>query len=221
MDIFELILYVIVGAVGLFYLLWGLWVYKTYRRRKYKKFTIHVVALIGTLFWLTWSTRVFPGSEMYYSAERNERLTGESFYTSEFYSYESSRAFNGDGFSVYFDEMNEEVATLFLHPSKSFFSDYPIKPEHRENWEQEKWMETPIKNEHKMHLDFALSGFPYRLEDNPELFERKEIILEILKEEGAFYSFNYYLHNSSLVGNIDLFILSPKKKLIISINHNT
>lgn len=222
MDPFELIGYLIIGFIGMLFVLWAYWSWKTYKKKKNGLLTFQLIVFFGTLFWITWSMRIFPGSQAFYDRQYNKELTGKAFSTYLTFSHESPRAFNGDGYSIWVYEFDQETAQLFSPPDNEFFSNFPIRPDYRSHWQQKKWDKTPLNQDEQKFLDFALSEFtPDDTDKAKKIQDTFDYIEKIMNEPGHYYAYNYYMHSNDYIGDIDFFIISPTDKKLIVINHNT
>ncbi len=188
------------------------------RPRLYKLFgLLLILILVPGFFW-----QILPGSDFFWGPiekvhekNYNEELTGFEFHDGELlYEYVTERAFNGDGYSIWIYEIDEETARYFKNPNPDFFTKYP-NPEFRSDWETEYWKKTPFDTNEQKFLDFAhssLDEMDFELED-------------LLNESGNYYAYKYYIQNfsegRSYVANIDFYIICPDRKLIVKINHNT
>jgi hypothetical protein len=161
--------------------------------------------------------KLLPGSNLvWYPIEKaqerryNIELTGFEFNDGELiYEYETQRAFNGDGYSIWIYKIDDQTAEYFKQPKEEFFTKHP-RTGLRSHWEPEFWKKTPFDKQEQKFLDFAdssLDDLDFELED-------------LLYEKGNYYAYEYYMHSFG-VGNIDFYILCPKRKLIVKINHNT
>lgn len=191
-------------------------------RKKNKK---HVIVLSSVLLALIlipgYFLRILPGSnflwkpyDRYQERQHNFQLTGFEFNEGiSIYKYETERAFNGDGYSIWINKINDETVEYFKNPSTDFFKQYPSKSI-RSDWQHEVWKRTPFNKEEKKFLDFAhhsLTELEFELED-------------LLNENGNYYSYQYKMlepsDGKSMVWNIDFQIICPKRKMIVTINHN-
>ena len=161
--------------------------------------------------------KIFPGSNLFWNPiekaeERNYNveLTGFEFNDGELiYEYETERAFNGDGYSIWIYKIDDQTAEYFKNPKAEFFTKYP-SAELRSHWETELWKKTPFDKQEKKFLNFAHSNL-----------EELEFELEdLLYEKGNYYAYKYYMHSYG-IGNIDFYIICPNRKLIVQINNNT
>ncbi|TGK82090.1 hypothetical protein EHQ24_12520 [Leptospira noumeaensis] len=149
-------------------------------------------------------------------------LTGLKFNTKEVFAYHSERAWNGDGYSIQIFEISEETAQYFLTPKKDFFNEFPLLPEYQNHWTKVNWKKTPIQKNELLYLKFALDG-SYNIEAtiNRKTEIPSKLVTSILNESNNYYAYFYNSHGDGWVGDIDLFIISPKRKMLIMINHNT
>ncbi len=200
----------------------GYKIYKAFRKndklKLYKLTTFLIILiLVPGFFW-----KILPGSDFFWGPvekvqERNynEELTGFKFNDGEkIYEYETERAFNGDGYSIWVYKIDNSTANYFKKPNREFFIKYP-KTELRNHWKSELWKKTPFDKKEQKFLDFAhteLDKLDFELED-------------LLSEEGNYYSYEYLTHDFNngtiFIGNIDFYIICPERKIIVKINHNT
>lgn len=201
---------------------WIMWMRRNFKRGRKVLFFAQLAASIILFVWVTWITEIFPGSSTYYANKQIRELTGYYLDLTEHFTYESPRAFNGDGYSILVYELTEEDANNFLHPQPDFFKDYPSKSEFRDHWDQQKWKKGPILETERKYLDFALNEVPsINQEDYSNLSVQFDHIRSIMSSNNCVYAFNYLSHSDSYIGNIDFFIISPEQKKLIIINHNT
>lgn len=217
-----LIILILVLLVLSPYFIIGYETFKAFRRKEkgkaYKLLILLLVLILVPGFYL----RILPGSHFFWkpiekAEERNYNLelTGFEFNNEDLiYKYESERFFNGDGYSICIYKIDDATAKYFKMPNDEFFIKYP-KTSLRNHWKSVFWKSTPFNPNEQKFLDFAhspLKELDYELED-------------LLNEEGNYYGYQYYLHNynkdKSTIGNIDFYIISPSRKLIVKINHNT
>ena len=212
-----LLLMLLTFIIVLTYPIWALKMYRALRSKnkpKFYKFSVILIVLIliPGFYW-----KLLPGSNLFWnpiekSEERNYNveLTGFEFNDGELiYEYETERAFNGDGYSIWIYKIDDQTAKYFENPKAEFFTKYP-SAELRSHWETEYWKKTPFDKQEKKFLDFAystLDELEFELED-------------LLYEKGNYYAYKYYMHRYG-IGNIDFYIICPNRKLIVQINHNT
>ena len=207
--IFKLIILVI-------FFLWGKRIWKNRNERTRFKLILNVTLFSIMFIYLTYQTRMLPGSQAisdrFYVAE----LTGNQFWVTASFQNNSERAFNGDGYSIYIYEISDDVANSFLTPTSGFFTEFPKSD--RNSWTKVTWSKSPIKeSEHKI-LDFAIWTRSTLAESN-KLKETK-LIRRILAEKGNYYAYAVSIQSYG-VSDVDFYILSPKEKKLICINKNT
>ena len=176
-----------------------------------------ILILLPGFFW-----RILPGSDFLWRPiekiqenKYHKELTGFEFHNGPLiYEYETRRDFNGDGYSIWIYELEEDASKYFKNPNTDFFVKYP-KTNLRNDWQVEFWKKTPFQKNEQKFIDFAhspLNTLEFELED-------------LLNEEGNYYGYEYYMHDfgdkTIFVGNIDFYIICPDRKLIVKINHNT
>ena len=133
--------------------------------------------------------------------------------------YHSTRAFNGDGFSIRTYRLSDSVRKRFESPDKSLLTQFPKRPSYRDDWDTEHWREAPFEPEHEDYLSFAL-GY-YGGENISVLSQHmNDEIRSALKRKGTFYSFFKKDHGNH-PGNIDMFIVDLAGGRIYEINNNT
>jgi hypothetical protein len=187
-----------------------------------KLFYFQIIVLTLVLFYITWIFRIFPGSTIYYERKYNKALTGLSFTAKEVYVHNSERYFNGDGYSMTVFELDETIANKFTNPTSDFFTDYPIKDNDRKDWLAVQWKKSPINDNEKLFLDFAFGEFiPKDKIEAKQLQDQFDYIDKIMHSKECYYAYNYKMHGEEIVGDIDFFIIVPKDKKLIIINHNT
>ncbi len=200
----------------------GFKVIKAFREKDKRKLhrnsaLLLILFLVSGFYW-----RLLPGSDFVWIPIEKIREKNYNFETTGYkfnkgksiYISESVRAFNGDGYSIWIYEIDNSTASYFKNPNDAFFSKHP-RTELRSHWESEFWKKTPFDQAEQMFLDFAYSSL-----DDLE-FE----LDDILNEEGNYYGYEYFMHDfndsTAYVGDIDFYVICPKRKIIVIINHNT
>lgn len=151
-----------------------------------------------------------------------ERVTGYKMNPDEEYVYETMRSIHGDGYSIWVNKISDKDALYFENPTHLFFTKYPIKSDAREHWEQHKWKKGPMDSNEIEYLNFALDEeLPIEKEYSKNLRAWFSLIRESMKSSDCLYSYNYLKHDENYIGNIDFYIILPKLRLLITINHNT
>lgn len=138
-------------------------------------------------------------------------LTGKSFILGEpIFEWHSDRAFNGDGHSIEVFELSPKQIDYFQNPVSDFYTKFPLD-KLRKGWITKKWRKTPLNKEDETAYNFAV---PYEISSHFNLNE-------IINENNNFYAYQCKMHTEEIIGNIDFYIISPERKLIVLINHNT
>lgn len=178
--------------------------------------------LIGLFVFSGLVFEILPGSKLLWwpieaieSKSYTKNLMGISFILPQpIYELNSERHFNGDGssFSVY--KLDEKIIEELINPDSTFFNQYP-KRGIRDDWELKEWNRTPLKTDDKDAFHFA-SYAENKSEYNLE---------ELLNEKGNYYAFKYYKHlfssGSDQILNVDFYLISPKRNILICVNVNT
>lgn len=131
----------------------------------------------------------------------------------ELYVYDSSRSLQGDGYSVVFYKASDEFTDYVISNLGIIKEEYPDKPYFREEWDLYKWQNTPITVNKEELISFATSSG----DKSENGLKSKRYIKMLLEEEGNIYA---YLSKSSF-SDLDLFIFSPSRGILVMVNHNT
>ena len=177
--------------------------------------------LLGLLFLFIFSGfffKMLPGSKTIWSPivsiqdkAYTKRITGIPFKLNDpLKKLDAEPSFNGDGFSYYIYALPEEDANYFKEPDSSFYLQFP-KDESRTDWKTNRWTSTPLLSKDMLALNFI----------NSDPNSRPLNISKILTEKGNYYAYHIRYHEKDSVGDIDFFVISPKRKVIIIINHYT
>jgi len=218
MDAFTFIAYGFVAAYygALALICWCIW-----RRAKKRKWGGSICLSLVLLFLvvfpgLTWG--ILPGSSVYQDLIRTRGLTGKSFLLGEVkLSEHSERFFNGDGSSIVVYSISDKAASWLTAPSPRFFERFPARPGYRSGWETTRWRKTPSQPMDKVFIQFV--GIDTETK-HYDLNNPRHVAARLLTEEGNFYSYFYYMHGD-YPGNVDVFIISPKERLLVIANLNT
>lgn len=169
--------------------------------------------------------QVLPGSNIVWwpintirDLSDTKTILGKSIYLgSAQNSFNTPPTFNGDGYSYYEYKLSERQTHHFNSPPQEFFNRYP-KLGIREDWKITHWTKSPLEEKDEPAFQFA------RSRGN---IEGNEKIVKLLNEPGNYYSYRFYNNNqdysngSMYISNVDFYIISPKERLLIIINHNT
>jgi len=153
-----------------------------------------------------WELRLIPLAINFDFRDRTLELTGKRFWCWNNYRYDEI-GIRGEGFTFEIYQLNNEMAVYFANPEKDFFTSYPAK-----RFNATKWRKTPVEETDVVEFMTPIYG-TWRQSLQVEIQEQQKLVKEISSEEGSYYS----IRNSH---GTDLYLISPKKKVIIYINHN-
>lgn len=193
-------------------LFWTVRLVKLYRRGKSKRTLFVIEGLVfSTIIGVAlWNLGVFPMSKQLYIKKVSEEITGNSFWSSKEFSFDEI-SIRGEGYSIDVYKFNDEVADYFKSPDQDFFESYPQELKYRNTWKREKWKRTPVTEIDQVHLTTAT---PTYANWNQNKMERMNSVRNLANNSGGFYAFN------TKNGDVDFFIIAPKEKLFVMINHN-
>jgi hypothetical protein len=200
--LFYFFLFILGLVIGL--TIWSVRLYKLYKAGKRKSFTIQICILTALIVFATWELQIFPLSENFYIKEQTTKLTGKSFWSWKEFSYDEL-GIRGEGYTLYIYKFSQETADYFSNPNSLFFSTFPRKTE-----SDIKWTKTPVKKEDLKILEFVT---PIYIGWKSEIIARQDFIKKIATRKGAYYAYKDG-------GGTDFFIISPKDRLVILINHD-
>ncbi|WP_339710292.1 hypothetical protein [uncultured Kriegella sp.] len=202
--IFYLIIFLILITILIGTSVWIYRLFKLYKRGKTTSFWIQTSILGIILIFITWNLGIFPLSKNFQIKERTELLTGQTFWSWKEFDYEEIGV-RGEGYTLDIYKFNEEYAQYFKNPDSTFFENYPP-----ENMSEIKWTPTPIKDNEIDILEFAT---PIYGGWKGEIVTKQDFIRNVAKNKGAYYAYRKG-------GGTDFFLISPKDRLVILINHN-
>lgn len=131
------------------------------------------------------------------------------------FEYHSSRAFNGDGYSLQVYKLGASIRDRFIVADAYLFEHFPKRSKNRDHWDTVSWREAPCDPDFDVYISFALSGG-----NGSGLAEHFDDIRAALKRRGTFYSF-FKFDPSTYPMNIDLFIVDLRRGRVYEINCNT
>lgn len=131
-------------------------------------------------------------------------MTGKLFWSWKEFNYDELGV-RGEGYTLYIYKFDKETAEYFENPDSAFFRNFPPA-----NYSQIRWTPTPVKSGDMEILDFVT---PVYAGWKGEIVTRQDFIKNIATQQGSYYA---YRHS----GSTDFFIISPKERLVILINHN-
>ncbi len=137
---------------------------------------------------------------------KTKDLTGKQFWSWNDYRYDEMGV-RGEGFTFEIYKLNDETAKYFINPDKDFFEQFPS-----DKFETTKWKETPILD--TLLLDFVTPLYgTWSQSLQKKITEKQMIVRQVAKDGGSYYAVRES-HGT------DLYLISPKRKIIIYINHN-
>lgn len=197
-------LFLLVVVVGLIF--WLVKIFKFYRQKRTKVALINSVIFGLLVLMVCWELRLIPLSSDWDFRNKTKDLTGKQFWAWNDYRYDEI-GIRREGFTFEIYKLDDEIAQYFKGPNKDFFERFPL-----EQFETTKWRETPI-------LDSGLVDFITPIYGNwskrlqKEIEEKQLIVRQVANESGSYYA----VRKSQ---GTDLYMISPKRKILIYINHN-
>lgn len=190
---------------------YGIWVWITAYRGKWKlvAFQLAYPAVFLAMAW--------PLSNYLDSVYEAEYL--RAVYDTEVtlgkpvYKYDTGRAFNGDGYTIYVYELPPEIRKRFTAVDRRLLTQFPQVPESRLDWSVQYWTPSPFDARFNEYLDFALSSYDLSVKSNLKPYF--EAIRKALAGEDAYYAF--FARN----GDIDFFVVALAEGRLYEIYHNT
>ena len=188
------------------FILCSIWLVFLYRKgaSKRKSFKIQFSILMVLSIAAIWYLRIFPFAHNIEIMNLSESLTGKRFWSWKNFKYYDGSV-RGEGYYLDINKYNERTAAYFEAPDSSFFKDYPP-----ESSSLTRWRPTPISENEVEMLEFAT---PTYAGWKGKIVESQSFIRTIAISPGAYYS---YRHENST----ELYIISPKERVIILIYHN-
>lgn len=209
MDIILLLLIVLI-LVSVLFLYWIYRIIRMYISGRYKAGLIHTFVLIVLGFGILWELRIIPLSVTNDFKNRTEALTGKQFWSQKEYRLEDISV-RGEGYTFEIYRINPEMTRYFENPPKSFFENYPTK-----NYSLTKWQKTPIQQNEIEKLEFLTPVYMnWSKKQRTEIAEKHALVKEIANREGS-----YYVLDTIIGKDATLYLIAPKERLIIWINHN-
>jgi len=171
------------------------------------------------LVWLGLTVGVLPGSGMLKDLKFSIGNTGRAFLLgTPSMQYHSERGLNGDGYSISVYELSDRTAAYFESPDEEFFETSLSMSWRRSGWTPSKWRETPARpNPHYLNIRTLVTP-------RDAGYELSELFHEIWEQPGNYYAYRANLferEEGTHIGDIDLYLISPDKKVFIKINSNT
>lgn len=198
-----LLLFLLVIAAFIF---WLAKIYRFYRQKRTKIAAVNSIIFGLLILYISWELRIIPLSADWDFRNKTKELTGKQFWSWNDYRYDEI-GIRGEGFTFEIYKLNDEVANYFENPDKAFFEQFPSK-----TFETTKWRETPIVDSELVNFVTPMYGnWSYSL--RKEILEKQLIVKQVANDKGSYYA----VRRS---GGTDLYLISPKRKIIVYINHN-
>ena len=199
-----ILLLLLLLLIGLIF--WIVKILKFYRLKRTKLANINSIILGLLILFTLWELRIIPLSADLDFRNQTKELTGRQFWCWNDYRYEEGGV-RGEGFTFDIYKLNDEMAEYFSNPDKDFFQSYPDK-----KFETTKWRETPILDtEFVKYVTPIYGNWSQSLQK--EIETKQTIVKQIASEKGSYFAIRQ-THGT------DLYLISPKRKIIIYINHN-
>jgi hypothetical protein len=203
---FFLIIFLLVILVLFGLIFWIIKIFKFYRQQRTKIAIINSIVFGLLTLVVCWELRIIPLSADLDFRNQTKGLTGKQFWCRNDYRYDEI-GIRGEGFTFEIYKMNDETAKYFINPDKDFFENFP-----REKFETTKWKETPILDTDLVNFVTPIYG-NWSLSLQKEIEEKQMLVRQVAKDKGSYYAVRQS-HGT------DLYLISPKRKIIIYINHN-
>lgn len=218
LDVILMSVYYLIAAI-LWYAIYrfGRAMVRRVRIRKYLGGMLFFCLTICTI-WAGLEFGAVPGSSLYKRCYYTWQTFGKVMLLgSPRYSYDSERAFNGDGYSIDVYDISDSFAAWAASPPAGFASSYPVKPGYRSHWNSTTWHKTPVQASERKFLDFALSEHN---SNDTQLQSAHKLLEKLANAPGSYIAIFSYMHGE-YVGDVDFLLLSPSEKVFIMVNHNT
>jgi hypothetical protein len=212
-SIFAYTLVVVFWLVALL-LSWS--IYKSVRAHKFFSTCLSIVALFLQL-WCGLTIGITPGSSVYSDYRMTSALIGSGFFLGQpLFQYDSERSFNGDGYTIIIYRLSDNIARKYDQPGPGFFNEYPQPNAYRSEWQRKHWHPTPVIQDDRKYLDFALSE---SVRDT-HLDNALSTLRRLSESTDSYYSY-FCKSLGDQVSNLDFFLLNTREKVLIIVNHNT
>ena len=213
MAILLTIIFILIIAIGIAYLVWMI---RVALKRQWRRLIIFVAIpalALGLLYLWGWTSHQFRYARYLEGLFDTKVVLGPSIY-----SYDSGRAFNGDGYSIAVYELPQSIRDRFTSPDNHLFTEFPKRPDYRSHWKTVYWKQAPFDDSLSIFLEFALSA--YDAGKTKGLEAHFDAIRTALRKPTTLYAL-FYNNPGKYVGNIDLFIVDLEAGRFYMINHNT
>ena len=166
---------------------------------------------------------VLVGYGFYNKKEEKKAIFSVNYHVDkELYVLNSPWFFNKPRISVSLFQLKDKDIRFFQNPSADFFSNYPQLPSPSyKKWNIVKWKQTPynkVDSEYvKIALDVSEGAFFLEEDVMPDVTEALNFVRNVIAEQGNYYAILYKLHADNKY-SVDLFVVAPKRKLLVEIN---
>ena len=199
-----LIVGILLLVIGPLY--WLSRIVRFFRNGQTRKGSINLTLLCLLALTICWELRLIPLSSDWDFRNKTLELTGKQFWSWNDYRYDEM-GLRGEGFTFEIYSLNEQMVDYFAKPSKNFFTQYP-----EESLQTSKWSQTPITDTDLINYVTPIYG-NWSKSLQAEIRQKQELVRQIAMEAGSYYA----IKRSN---GTDLYLISPKHKVIIYINHN-
>jgi hypothetical protein len=210
-----ILLLVAIGIIA-WVIAYFIWIVRAIRKRRFRLLAGLILAPIMLYFCITAGTYIYGQHQ--FRKYLNNLFSVPTELAHPIFMYDSPRAFNGDGYTLYVYPLPQAVSNRFAKADKDLLEYFPIRPEYRKHWDTVFWQETPFRADYKIYLEFALSH--YERDDRNKLKKHFDDIRVALKMSGNYYSFFHY----DLIDHpedIDFFLIDMVGHRLYIINNNT
>lgn len=165
---------------------------------------------------------ILVGYGFYDKIEEKKAIYNINYHTEkELYVINSPWFFKKPGISVLLLQLKDSDIQFFKSPPADFFSSYPQLPSSSyKKWKIIKWKNTPFYKADSQYVKFALADTEddFFLEEDvlPDLIQTLHFVSSIISESGNYYAILYKI-DSDRKYSVDLFLVSPKRKLLVEI----
>lgn len=199
-----ILLLLILVLVGLIF--WIVKIIKFYREKRAKEWKINAAILGLLVLFVCWELRIIPLASDLDFRNQTEDLTGKKIWCWNEYRYEEI-GIRGEGFTFEIYVLNDKMSKYFTNPDKEFLQSFLS-----EKFKTSKWRETPILDTELVNYVTPIYG-NWSQDLQKEIEDKQRIVKEVAKDKGSYYA----VRQSN---GTDLYLISPKRKIIIYINHN-
>jgi hypothetical protein len=185
------------------------WIIKTIKlfgQKRTKPAAINTVVIGLIALFTCWELRIIPLSADLDFKNQTKDLTGREFWSWNEYRYDEI-GIRGEGFTFEIYKLNNELAKYFTNPDAEFFEHFPSN-----KFETTRWKKTPILDtEFVNYMTPIYVNWSKSLQK--EIQDKQAIVKQVAKNNDSYYAIRQSHGN-------DLYLISPKLKIIIYINHN-